>query len=133
MGTHPIFESDFDCLTEIIKMKNLSGRIRLESALDLQRRLPPNRIEAHVSKMIDLAPDLCEDLLERIDQPLKMMRDETVDKDFLLCDYNRDGDSYRSPHSNQYYPTIPDGFMPPGSKSREHDERVSVCVCNLRD
>ena len=109
-------------------VNKLSDRLRLESALDLQRRLPPNRIESHVSKMIDLvsfnvqcyslvdlqAPDLCEDLLERIDQPLKMMRDEVVDKDFLLCDYNRDGDSYRSPHSNQYFPEIPDGFMPPG-------------------
>ena len=31
-----------------------SDRLRLESALDLQRRLPPNRIESHVSKMIDL-------------------------------------------------------------------------------
>ena len=32
----------------------LSDRLRLESALDLQRRLPPNMIEAHVSKMIDI-------------------------------------------------------------------------------
>ena len=32
----------------------LSDRLRLESALDLQRRLPPNMIEAHVAKMIDI-------------------------------------------------------------------------------
>ena len=57
---------------------------------------------------------MCEDLLERIDQPLKMMRDEEAERDFLLCDYNRDGDSYRSPHTNKYYPDIDDGFRPPG-------------------
>lgn len=54
----------------------MTNRIRLDSALDLQRRLPPNMIERTVSNMIDLAPDLCEDLLEKIDQPLKMMKDE---------------------------------------------------------
>ena len=54
----------------------MENRIRLDSALDLQRRLPPNMIERTVSNMIDIAPDLCEDLLEKIDQPLKMMKDE---------------------------------------------------------
>ena len=56
-------------------------------------------------------PELCEDLLSSVDQPLKIARDKTVSikshkywfhlisskvgKDYLLCDYNRDGDSYR--------------------------------------
>ena len=40
-------------------------------------------------------PDLCEDLLSSVDQPLKIARDKQVGKDYLLCDYNRDGDSYR--------------------------------------
>jgi capping protein (actin filament) muscle Z-line, beta len=31
---------------------------------------------------------------------------------FLQCDYNRDGDSYRSPWSNKYTPTLDDGFLP---------------------
>ena len=38
---------------------------------------------------------MCEDLLSSVDQPLKIARDKTVGKDYLLCDYNRDGDSYR--------------------------------------
>lgn len=41
-------------------------------------------------------PALCEDLLSSVDQPLKIARDQMVGKDYLLCDYNRDGDSYRS-------------------------------------
>ena len=40
-------------------------------------------------------PDLCEDLLSSVDQPLKVARDKATGKDYLLCDYNRDGDSYR--------------------------------------
>lgn len=41
-------------------------------------------------------PGLCEDLLSSVDQPLKITQDKAVGKDYLLCDYNRDGDSYRS-------------------------------------
>ena len=44
---------------------------------------------------IPQVPDLCEDLLSSVDQPLKIARDKQVGKDYLLCDYNRDGDSYR--------------------------------------
>ena len=34
-------------------------------------------------------------------------------KDYLCCDYNRDGDSYRSPWSGEYNPPNPDGNRPP--------------------
>lgn len=69
--------------------------IQMDCALDLMRRLPPQKIEKHLSDLIDLVPSLCEDLLSSVDQPLKIVRDKSVGKDFLLCDYNRDGDSYR--------------------------------------
>jgi capping protein beta len=59
------------------------------------RRLPPQQIEKNLSDLIDLVPDLCEELLSSIDQPLKIATDKKVGKDYLLCDYNRDGDSYR--------------------------------------
>merc|ERR1711934_668028 len=81
-------------------------------ALDLMRRLPPQQIEKNLSDLIDLVPELCEDLLSSVDQPLKIARDKTVGKDYLLCDYNRDGDSCRSPWSNQYEPALDDGAMP---------------------
>ena len=60
------------------------------------RRLPPQQIEKNLSDLIDLVPELCEELLSSIDQPLKIASDKKVGKDYLLCDYNRDGDSYRS-------------------------------------
>ena len=67
----------------------------LDCALDLMRRLPPQQIEKNLSDLIDLVPGLCEELLSSVDQPLKIARDKAVGKDYLLCDYNRDGDSYR--------------------------------------
>jgi len=84
----------------------------LDCALDLMRRLPPQQIEKNLSDLIDLVPSLCEDLLSSVDQPLKIARDKTLGKDYLLCDYNRDGDSYRSPWSNTYDPPLDDGTMP---------------------
>ena len=48
---------------------------KLDFALDLMRRLPPQQIEKNLTNLIDLVPDLCEDLLSAIDQPLKVARD----------------------------------------------------------
>jgi len=85
---------------------------QLDCALDLMRRLPPQNIEENLAGLIDLVPALCEDLLSSIDQPLKVEKDKANGKDYLLCDYNRDGDSYRSPWSNTYDPPIDDGAVP---------------------
>ena len=51
------------------------------------------------------------------------------DKRYLLCDYNRDGDSYRSPWSNQYVPSLPigpdgEGGLMPSSTLRELEVRA---------
>uniref|UniRef100_A0A8W8KBE2 F-actin-capping protein subunit beta n=1 Tax=Magallana gigas TaxID=29159 RepID=A0A8W8KBE2_MAGGI len=85
---------------------------QLDCALDLMRRLPPQQIEKNLTDLIDLVPTLCEDLLSSVDQPLKIARDKQLGKDYLLCDYNRDGDSYRSPWSNTYDPPLDDGTLP---------------------
>lgn len=84
----------------------------MDCALDLMRRLPPQQIEKNLTDLIDLVPSLCEDLLSSVDQPLKIAQDRSNGKDYLLCDYNRDGDSYRSPWSNTYDPPLEDGSMP---------------------
>ncbi|CAF0854734.1 unnamed protein product [Didymodactylos carnosus] len=78
---------------------------------NLMRRLPPQQVEKNLTDLIDLVPDLTEELLAAVDQPLKVVRDRTVGKDYLLCDYNRDGDSYRSPWTNTYIPAF-DGNLP---------------------
>jgi len=62
--------------------------------------------------LIELVPDLTDELLNHVDQPLKIKKDTTKNQEFILCDYNRDGDSFRSPWSNNYFPPLDDGFKP---------------------
>ncbi|KAK0631903.1 F-actin-capping protein subunit beta [Immersiella caudata] len=77
-----------------------------DCALDLLRRLNPKHTASHLNGLIELAPDLTEDLLSAVDQPLKVRRCKQTGRDYLVCDYNRDGDSYRSPWSNQFDPPL---------------------------
>jgi capping protein beta len=77
-----------------------------DSALDLLRRLNPKQTTDHLNAIISIAPDLTEDLLSSVDQPLTVRRCKQTGRDYLLCDYNRDGDSYRSPWSNQFDPPL---------------------------
>ncbi|KAK1832814.1 F-actin-capping protein subunit beta [Podospora conica] len=80
-----------------------------DSALDLLRRLNPKHTAEHLNNIISIAPDLTEDLLSSVDQPLTVRRCKQTGRDYLLCDYNRDGDSYRSPWSNQFDPPLDEG------------------------
>lgn len=57
-------------------------------------------------------PSLAEDLLASVDQPLGIKVCKKTSKKYLTCDYNRDGDSYRSPWSGEYEPPVIDGPAP---------------------
>merc|ERR1712196_350322 len=85
---------------------------KITASLGLMRRLPPNKVEQNLIGLTNLLPDETDELLQRIDQPLHEEVDPENGRVFLLCDYNRDGDSHRSPWSNKYYPEIEDGFLP---------------------
>ncbi|KAF8519548.1 F-actin capping protein [Gautieria morchelliformis] len=90
----------------------------LDSMLDLMRRLPPTHVGENVASLVAICPDYADDLLGSVDQPLKLMTDRATGKDYLACDYNRDGESYRSPWSNEYDPPLEDGTVP-SSKLRK--------------
>lgn len=76
-------------------------------------------MHANLSALTALRPELTEEWLQRVDQPLKVATDPGTGRRFLVCDYNRDGDSYRSPWSNSYVPPLPEedggGFTPPAA------------------
>jgi len=78
----------------------------LDCALDLMRRMPPSSIEDNLAGLIDLVPDLTEQLLSMVDQPLKVAHDAQAHRDYLLCDYNRDGDSYRYRAPQSLFPSL---------------------------
>ena len=52
--------------------------LQLDCALDMMRRLPPHQVERHLSNLIDVVPELCEDLLSAVDQPLRVAKDKKV-------------------------------------------------------
>ncbi|KAJ1928530.1 F-actin-capping protein subunit beta [Tieghemiomyces parasiticus] len=85
----------------------------IDCALDLMRRLPPQDIEENLANLLEIAPDLTDELLSAVDQPLRIQKCPATGKDYIACDYNRDGDSYRSPWSDEYDPALEDGNRPP--------------------
>jgi capping protein beta len=81
--------------TQLITTNTFQADQQLDCALDLMRRLPPQQCERNLSDLIQLVPQLCDELLGAIDLPLKIAKDKENGKEYLLSDYNRDGDSYR--------------------------------------
>ncbi|CAH0515640.1 unnamed protein product [Peronospora belbahrii] len=81
----------------------------MTSCLNLMRRMRPEEIERDVYNLTRLLPSFVDELYQRIDQPLQVAVDPTTGRKYLVCDYNRDGDSYRSPWTNQYDPLLDDG------------------------
>lgn len=104
----------------------------LDSALSLIHRLPPQQIEKNLTNIIDLVPTVSDDLLSSVDPPLKVAHDKETGREYLLCDYNRDGESYRSPWSNIYYPPLEDGTMPSDSL-RKLEIEANLAFSQYRD
>jgi len=90
----------------------MSDDEKMNSGLNIMRRMPPSSTENSVAGLLELVPAQTDELLTHVDQPLKIHKDPKAGKHYILCDYNRDGDSYRSPWSNEYYPPMQDGFLP---------------------
>ncbi|XP_072980959.1 F-actin-capping protein subunit beta [Typha angustifolia] len=84
----------------------------MDAAMDLMRRISPRQSEMALSALLSLVPHHSADLLSQVDQPLQVCMDKESMKEFILCEYNRDADSYRSPWSNKYHPPLEDGPLP---------------------
>lgn len=104
----------------------------MNSALNIMRRMPPSKIVFNLSGLLNLMPELTDELLQRVDQPLQTGTDTESGKAYLLCDYNRDGDSYRSPWSNEYEPAIEDGFKP-SARLRLLEEKCNLVFDTYRN
>ena len=64
----------------------------VNACLNIMRRMPPSKIDMNLSGLLNLLPELTDDLLQRVDQPLQIGVDEVTNKKYIQCDYNRDGD-----------------------------------------
>ena len=68
---------------------------KLLATLNLYRRLPASRLRQNVSALANLRPELQDEILRRVEQPLEVLTDEKNGQQYLKSEYNRDGDSYR--------------------------------------
>ena len=88
---------------------------KTSAVFNLMRRLPPNQVTkslAGVGALID-DEEFMQKITDSVDQPLEVAQDEVSGREYLKHEYNRDGDSYRSPWSNKFYPESPDcSFFP---------------------
>ncbi|CAJ2629783.1 unnamed protein product [Trifolium pratense] len=104
----------------------------MEAAMGLMRRIPPKHTETALSALLSLMPNHSSDLLSQVDQPLQVLCDVDCGKEFILCEYNRDADSYRSPWSNKYHPPLEDGSVP-SSKMRKLESEANEIFAIYRD
>ncbi len=77
-------------------------------ALNILRRLPPSKIRQNIAAVATLRPELQDEILQRVDQPLgkppnsrnlttllELEMDTQKGEYFFKSEFNRDGDSYR--------------------------------------
>lgn len=103
---------------------------KYDAALDLLRRLDPTTVKTNLTNLINLEPDLAEDLLSSVDSQLIVNRDpENSNKEYLCCDYNRDIDSYRSPWSNKYFPELTKDDLEESPFPNDQLRRLEI-MCN---
>lgn len=106
--------------------------VAMEAAMDLMRRMPPAECQQALASLLALLPSQSPELLSRVDQPLQVACDEEHAKQYLLCDYNRDGDSYRSPWSSKYSPPLEDGVQP-SAELRKLEQEANEVFSIYRD
>ncbi|KAH0791956.1 F-actin capping protein, beta subunit [Histomonas meleagridis] len=83
-----------------------------DAGRDLLRHVDPKNIEDRLYDVVHLSPDTTDELLSTVDVPLKVGTDPKG-RNYILCDYNRDCDSYRFPGTNDYFPKLSDGYPLP--------------------
>ena len=84
---------------------------RLKSCLQMLRKFPVNKYKKIIDAITTLIyedDELLNNFLQKIDQPSEISGEDKLGE-FLKCEYNREGDSYRSNLSNKYYPAPEEG------------------------
>ena len=85
---------------------------KLSSCLNLSLLLPISKLEKNVnaiSSLIYNEDETLDSFLQKVDQPLIINLQKKGG--FICCEFNRDGDSYRIPGTNEYLPQIEDGNL----------------------
>jgi len=90
----------------------MSSEKNIVECIKIMRKLPVTKMDDNiiaVSNLIYEDDDLLNEFLQKVDNRIEISEEDGV---FIKCEHNRDGDSYRSHHSNKYCPSIEDGRLP---------------------
>lgn len=90
----------------------MEGKQKIQNCVQLVRKLPYSNIDDNIVAISNLVyedDDLLNEFLQKVDSRIEICKEEG---EFLQCEHNRDGDSYRSPITNKYYPEVEDGRYP---------------------
>ena len=60
---------NFSCF--IYRLGFLCSLSQITTSLSLMRRLPPHKIEVNLTGLLNLIPEETDEILQRVDQPLK--------------------------------------------------------------
>lgn len=100
----------------------VSQEEKLKACLLILRKLPVFKYKKCVDALSSLIyedDDLLNEFLQKIDQPSEMVKSKNGE--YLSCEFNRDGDSYRSNIDNIYYPPSSETLRYPSKALRDFE------------
>ncbi|MCQ2818060.1 MAG: F-actin-capping protein subunit beta [archaeon] len=98
----------------------------IEKCIQLNQLLPVSELDKNIdaiSNAIYDYDDLLNEFLQKVDNRTTVSKEDPKG-DFIKCEQNREGDSYRSPFSNKFFPPTSDG-RPPSGDLRKLEERLN--------
>ena len=99
----------------------------IKECIQLNQLMPIMDIDKNIdaiSSAIYDNDDLLNEFLQKVDNRTKICKDDPKGY-FIMCEQNRDGDSYRSPISNKYYPEPEEDAKYPTSELRALEEKLN--------
>ena len=99
----------------------------IKECIQLNQLMPIVNIDKNIdgiSTVIYDNDDLLNEFLQKVDNRIDVCNDDAKGP-FLKCEQNRDGDSYRSPWSNQYFPPTQDAKYP-SKELRTLEEKLNT-------
>lgn len=99
----------------------------IQDCITINSMLPVNKNDDNIEAIQTVIYDhdeLLDEFLQKVDHRTTICEDDTAGI-FIKCEQNRDGDSYRSPISNKYFPSI-DGGKLPSADLRKFEEKLNA-------
>jgi capping protein beta len=96
------------------KDEKVEVKQNIVNCIKIIQRMPLDKMDDNITAISNLIydnDDLLNEFLQKVDNRTEISKDDDI-AEFIKCEHNRDGDSYRSPHSNKYFPETDDAKYP---------------------